>query len=297
MVVPYTPGGQFDIHARLLAEKMGATLGQPIVIENRPGAGTMIGAEAVARASNDGYTLLFSGSNMFAILSHTMSRLPYKVSDFQTITLVSDLPMGIIVDSRKLPASDIEELIGLVRARRGNLDFGSSGTGGAQHLLGELAKMRMGIEMSQVSFRGTPEVLTALLGGHIPVAFDGIVAYLPSAGSASAGKDGPLRILGISSARRLEAAPWVPTFAEAGYPDLTVSTRGGIVAPAGTPRPIVDKLRNAIVAANEAPEIRRKIIEAAAVPRTSTPEEFDAAIKSDSALWREVVGKLNLKLN
>jgi tripartite-type tricarboxylate transporter receptor subunit TctC len=136
-----------------------------------------------------------------------------------------------------------------------------------------------------------------MLGGHIPVAFDGIVAYLPSAGLASAGKGGPLRILGISSAQRLAAAPWVPTFAEAGYPDMTVSTRGGIVAPAGTPRPIVNKLHDAIVTANGDPEIRRKVVEGAAVPRTSTPEEFDAMIKADSALWGEVVSKLSLKLN
>jgi tripartite-type tricarboxylate transporter receptor subunit TctC len=297
MVVPYTPGGQFDIHARLLAEKMGTTLGQPVVIENRPGAGTMLGAEAVARAKNDGYTLLFSGSNMFAILPHTYSKLPYTVGDFQTITTVSDLPMGLVVDAKKVPAGDIKEFIELVRANPGKIDFGSSGTGGAQHLLGELAKMRMGLEMNQVSFRGTPEVLAAMLGGHVPVAFDGIVAYLPSAGLASAGKGGPLRILGISSAQRLAAAPWVPTFAEAGYPDMTVSTRGGIVAPAGTPRPIINKLHDAIVTANSDAEIRRKVIEGAAVPRTSTPEEFDAMIKADSALWGEVVSKLNLKLN
>ena len=156
MVVPYTPGGQFDIHARLLAEKMSTTLGQPVVIENRPGAGTMLGAEAVARAKNDGYTLLFSGSNMFAILPHTYSKLPYTVGDFQTITTVSDLPMGLVVDAKKVPAGDIKEFIGFVRANPGKIDFGSSGTGGAQHLLGELAKMRMGLEMTQVSFRGTP---------------------------------------------------------------------------------------------------------------------------------------------
>jgi tripartite-type tricarboxylate transporter receptor subunit TctC len=292
MVVPYTPGGQFDIHARLLADKLKDLLGQPIVIENRPGGGTMIGAEAVAKSPNDGYTLLFAGANMFAILPQVYRKISYKVSDFQTISLVSDLPMGLMVSSRQLPVGDLKEFVSYVKARPGTINFGTSGTGGAQHLIGELANLRMGLNMTHISYRGTPEVLTGLLGDQIPVTFDGMTAYLPNAG---VGK--PLKSLGVSSPRRVEVAPDVPTFAELGYPEMTVSTHGGIVAPAGTPRPIIDKLHDAIVAANNDPQVRAAVVKGAAIPRSSTPEEFDAVIRSDSAIWGEVIRKLNISLD
>jgi len=292
IVVPYTPGGQFDIHARLLAERMKDLLGQPVLIENRPGAATMIGAEAVAKSPNDGYTLLFAGTNMFAILPQLYSKISYKVSDFQTIAVVSDLPMGLIVAYKQIPADDLASFVRYVRARPGAINFGTSGTGGLQHLIGELANLRMDLHMTQVSYRGTPEVLTALLGNQIPVTFDGTTAYLPNAGPGK-----PLRILAVSSAQRIEAASEVPTFAELGYPDMTVSTHGGLVAPAGTPRAIIDKLHDAVVAANGDPKVRAAIVQGAAVPRASTPEEFDALIKADSAIWGDIIRRLNIKLD
>ena len=292
IVVPYTPGGQFDIHARLLAEKMKELLGQPLLIENRPGAASMIGADAVAKSPNDGYTLLFAGTNIFAILPQVYSKISYKVSDFQTIALVSDLPMGLTVSSKQLGVDNLKSFVSYVKARPGAINFGTSGTGGLQHLIGELANLRMGLQMVQVSYRGTPEVIAALMGDQVAVTFDGMTAYLPNAGP-----DKPLKILAVSSERRVEAAPDVPTFAELGYPEMTVSTRGGIVAPAGTPRPIIDKIRSAVVAANNDPKVRDAIVRGAAVPRTSTPEEFDAVIKSDSAIWTEIVRRLNIKLD
>jgi len=292
MIVPYTPGGQFDIHARLLAEKLKDLLGQPIVIENRPGGGTMIGAEAVAKSPDDGYTLLFAGANMFAILPQVYRKISYKVSDFQTISLVSDLPMGLVVSAHQIPADNLPAFVSYVKARPGSINFGTSGTGGAQHLIGELANLRMGLNMTHIGYRGTPEVLTGLLGGQIPVTFDGMTAYLPNAGPGK-----PLKILGMSSAQRVEVAPDIPTFAELGYPEMTVSTRGGIVAPAGTPRAIIDKLHDAIVAANSDRQVRAAVLKGAAIPRTSTPEEFDAVIRSDGAIWGEVVRKLNISLD
>jgi tripartite-type tricarboxylate transporter receptor subunit TctC len=292
LVVPYTPGGQFDIHARMLAENMGGILGKPVVIENKPGAGTMLAAEYVAGGKNDGYTILFVGANMLAIAPHLYKSIRYKVSDFQTISLISSLPMGIVINTAKIPAKTLPEFIAYVKANPGKVTFGTSGTGGAQHLMGELAKMRMGLNMVQVGYRGTPEVLTDLLAGDVSVSFDGIVAYLPHAGEGKA-----LRILAISSGERLAAAPDIPTYAELGYPDMTLSTFGGIVAPAGTPMPIIDKLHDAIVKANSDPAIRQRVVESAAIPKTSTPQEFDALIKSDSAIWGEVVRKLNLRLD
>jgi tripartite-type tricarboxylate transporter receptor subunit TctC len=292
MVVPYTPGGQFDIHARLLADKLKDLLGQPVVIENRPGGGTMIGAETVAKSPNDGYTLLFAGANMFAILPQVYRKIPYKVSDFQTISLVSDLPMGLVISTKQMPVDNLKDFVGYVQARPGNINFGTSGTGGAQHLIGELANLRMGLNMTHIGYRGTPEVLTGLLGNQIPLTFDGMTAYLPNAGTGK-----PLKILGVSSAQRVDVAPDVPTFAELGYPEMTVSTHGGIVVPAGTPRAAIDKLHDAIVKANNDPQVRAAVRQGAAIPRTSTPEEFDAVIKSDSAIWGEVIRKLNISLD
>jgi len=292
VVVPYTAGGQFDLHARLLAERMRDLLGQPVLIENRPGAASMIGADAVAKSPNDGYTLLFAGTNMFAILPHVYSKISYKVSDFQTIALVSDLPMGMTVSSKQLGVDNIKSFVSHVKERPGAINFGSSGTGGLQHLMGELANLRMGLKMVQVSYRGTPEVIAALLGDQVAVTFDGMTAYLPNAGPGK-----PLKILAVSSEQRIEAAPEVPTFAELGYPEMTVSTHGGIVAPAGTPRAIIDKIRSAVVTANSDPNVRATVVRGAAVPRTSTPEEFDALIKSDSAIWSEIVRRLNIKLD
>jgi tripartite-type tricarboxylate transporter receptor subunit TctC len=292
MIVPYPAGGQFDIHARLLAEKLKDLLGQPVVIENRPGGATMIGADAVAKSPNDGYTLLFSGANMFAIMPQVYRKISYKVSDFQPISLVSDLPMGLVVSSKQMPVDDLRGFVDYVKARPGQVNFGTSGTGGGQHLLGELANLHMGLTMVHVSYRGTPEVLTGLLGDQVPVTFDGLTAYLPNAG---AGK--PLKVLGISSAQRIEAAPDIPTFAELGFPGMTVSTRGGIVAPAGTPRAIIDKLHDAIVTANNDPQVRAAVLKGAAIPRTTTPEEFDAVMKSDAAIWGEVIRKLNITLD
>ena len=292
MVVPYTPGGQFDIHARLLADKLKDLLGQPVIIENRPGAATMIGADAVAKSPNDGYTLLFAGTNMFAILPQIYNKISYKVSDFQTISIVSDLPMALTISTKQMPVGDLKEFVAYVKARPGAINFGTSGTGGLQHLIGELANLRMGLQMAQVSYRGTPEVITALLGDQVPVTFDGMTSYLPNAGPGK-----PLKVLAVSSEKRIEAAPDVPTFAELGYPDMTVSTHGGIVAPAGTPRAIIDKIQAAVVKANSDPAVRASVIQGAAVPRTSMPEEFDALIKSDSAIWGEIINRLKIKLD
>ena len=288
LVVPYTPGGQFDIVARMVADRMGALLGKPVLVENKPGGATVIGAEAVARSANDGYTLLYAGANMFAILPHLYAKLPYKRSDFQTVSLVSDLPMGLIVNS-EVPAKDLRSLAAYAKANAGKVNFGTSGEAGAQHLLCELIKDKAGIEMQHIGYKGTAQVIQDLLPGRVQVACDGLLAYIPQA------KAGRLRILGVSSAQRMEALPDVPTFAELGLPDATVASWGSIVAPAGIPAPVLEKLHAAVVAAASAPEVRARIVADAAVPHTTTPAQFDAIIQADYEKWGAVVRKLGLK--
>ncbi len=291
-VVPYTPGGQFDIHARMLADLMTKSLGQQVIIENKPGAGTMVGAEYVAQQKPDGYTILFAGANMLSINPHLYPAIRYKVSDFQTITLINSLPMGLMINIDKIPAKDFKEFVAYVKANPGKVSFGTSGTGGVQHLTGELTKMRLGLEMTQVAYRGTPEVIADLNAGEVQVAFDGMAAYLPQTGPGK-----KIRILAVASDARVPAVPDVPTYPELGYPDIKLATYGGVITTAGTPRPIVDKLRDAIIKANSDPEIEKRIIQGAAIPRTSTPEEFDRLIQADSVIWGEVIRKLNLKVN
>ena len=290
LVVPYTPGGQFDILARMVGERMGPILGRPVVVENKPGAGTMLGADYVAKSKNDGYTLLYSGANMFAIAPHVYAKVPYQRSDFQTISLVSDLPMGLVVNASVVPAKTLQEFIAYLKANPGKLNFGTSGQGGAQHLLCELVKERAGVDMTHVAYKGTAPVIQDLIAGRVPVACDGLLAYIPHA------RAGTLRILAVSSAKRMEGIPDVPTFGESGLPEATVSSWGGIVAPAGTPQPIIEKLHAAIVTAANAPEVRQRIVADAAVPHTTTPAEFDAIIAADYERWGRVVGKLGLKL-
>ncbi|TFZ02607.1 tripartite tricarboxylate transporter substrate binding protein [Ramlibacter henchirensis] len=287
LVVPYTAGGQFDVVARMVAERMGQTLGQAVVVENRPGGGTLLGADYVSKSKADGYTLFYAGANAFAISPHLVAKMPYQRSDFQTISLVSELPMGLVVNA-SLPVKTLEEFIAYVKANPDKVNFGTSGEGGAQHLLCELVKDRTGISMQHVGYKGTAQVLQDLLPNRVNAACDGLLAYAPHM------KSGALRILAVSSSQRLPALPDVPTFAERGIPDATVSAWGGIMAPAGLPPAVRQKLHEAVTAAVNSPEVRQRISNDAAVPRTTTPEEFDAIIRTDYEKWGGVIRKLGL---
>jgi tripartite-type tricarboxylate transporter receptor subunit TctC len=287
LVVPYTAGGQFDVVARMVADRMSQSLGQPVIVENRPGGGTLLGADYVAKARPDGYTLFYAGANAFAIAPHLNAKMPFQRGEFQTVSLVSELPMGLVVHA-SVPARTLEEFIAYVKANPGKLNFGTSGEGGAQHLLCELVKDRAGIDMVHVGYKGTAQVLQDLLPGRVGAACDGLLAYAPHA------KAGAVRILAVSSAGRLPALPDVPTFAEKGLPDATVASWGGIMVSAGVPPAVRARLVQAVTAAASAPEVRQRISDDAAVPRTSTPEEFDAVIRADYDKWGGVIRKLGL---
>jgi tripartite-type tricarboxylate transporter receptor subunit TctC len=287
LVVPYTAGGQFDVVARMVAERMGQRLGQPVVVENKPGGGTVPGADFVAKSKPDGYTLFYAGANAFAIAPHLLSKIPYQRSDFQTISLVSELPMGLVVNAA-VPAKTLEEFVAYAKANPGKVNFGTSGEGGAQHLLCELVKDRTGIDMQHVGYKGTAQVLQDLLPNRVNAACDGLLAYVPHH------RAGTVRIVGVSSSQRLPALPDVPTFGERNIGDATVSAWGGIVAPAGIPPAVRQKLHEAVTAAVNSPEVRQRITNDAAVPRTTTPEEFDTLIRTDYDKWGAVIRKLNL---
>ena len=290
MIVPYSPGGQFDIHARALAIKMQETLGQSIIIENKPGGATTLGTTYVAQSKNDGYTLLFAGAGAFAIAPHQIKDIAYKNADFQPISMVSTISQGFIINTDVIPVQNLAEFLAYVKARPGKFTYGTSGTGGGQHLVGERIKEETGIDITQVGYRGSPEVLRDLLGGQIGITVDGLVAYLPRLAP-----NGPLRAIAINSRERLAAAPDVPTFAELGYPQLTSESWGGILAPAGTPRAIVNKLHEAIVQANKTEDIQTRVIRDGATPLTTTPEEFARVMDSDYQKFGSIIRKLNIK--
>src|SRR5690606_36349432 len=218
LVVPYTAGGQFDIHARLVAQKLEEYLGQSVIVENKPGAGTRLGTEYVANARPDGYTILMAGATSMVIAPHTFEKLSYDPNAFAPISLLNILPMALFVQPSLIPASTFGEFVEYVRAHPGEVDYGTTGHGVATHLLGELVKSELELDMVPVHYSGTSPAQQDLLGGHLPAMFDGILAYKDHIGVGS------LKVLGVSTPERLPAFPDLPTFAEQGYPALSVAS-------------------------------------------------------------------------
>jgi tripartite-type tricarboxylate transporter receptor subunit TctC len=286
LVVPYTPGGQFDAHARLLAKSMSTLLNQSVVVENRPGAGTTIGAEYVARSKPDGYTLLMAGATMFTIAPHTFQSLRYKVEDFQTVSTINVLPMALFVNPNVLPVKDFKEFVAYAKANPGKVNYATTGPGVATHLLGELTKSRVGIDIVPVHYKGTGPAMQDLLGGRVQSTFDGILAHAPMV------KDGRERVLGVSSEKRLPGAPDIPTFAEMGYPELAMSSWAGIVVAKGTPQPIIDKLQKAVADAVNSDEVKSRMIADGTIPMADSPAQFDALIKRDYEVWGGLIKKI-----
>lgn len=281
LVVPYTPGGVTDLLARAVGEKLGKSLGQSVVVDNRPGGGANIGADLVAKSPPDGYTLLMGSAATHAINSSLYRQIPYDhVKDFAPVTLVAKVP-NILVVHPSVPAQSVKELIALAKAKPGQLNFGSSGSGGTIHLSGELFKSMAGIDMVHIPYKGSAPAVTDLLGGQIQVMFDSSVIPYVNAGK--------LRALGVTSARRSSALPDVPTIAEAGLPGYEATAWFGILAPAGTPREIITKLNTEIVRALNDPEMQERLRSQGAEVAGNTPEEFAAFIKAETQKWAKVV--------
>jgi tripartite-type tricarboxylate transporter receptor subunit TctC len=284
-VVPFAPGGTTDILARTIGEKLSVTLGQPIIVENKPGAGGGVGAEQVAKSPPDGYTIMGGTISTHAINASLYKNLPYDpVRDFAPITLIVRVPNMLVVNP-DVPAKDVRELIALLKANPGKYSFASSGNGTSQHLSGELFKVMTGVEMQHVPYRGSPPALADVVGGQVTMTFDNITTAWPLV------KGGKLRALAVTTAKRSPIAPDVPTLAESGLPGYEIGSWQGVFAPAGVSTEIVKRLNAEIVRIINAPDVRQKLVDMGAEPAPNTPEEFAAMVKAEVAKWADVVRK------
>ena len=290
LVVPFAAGGATDVLARLVGERLTASLGQQVVVDNRPGAGGNIGSDIVARAEPDGYTILMGAVGTHAINPSLYPKMPYDpVKDFAPVTLVASVP-NVLVVNPEVPANSVQELIDLAKAKPGELNFASSGNGTSIHLSGELFKAMTGTDIVHVPYKGSGPAVTDLLGGQVQMMFDNMPSSLPHV------KAGKLRALGVTSAARSPALPEVPTIAEAGVPDYDATSWFGIQAPAGTPEPVVARLQGAIVQALGEPEMRQRMADLGAEPVGDTPAEFGRFIAAEIAKWAKVVNDAGVKL-
>jgi tripartite-type tricarboxylate transporter receptor subunit TctC len=282
LLVGFTPGGGVDINARLLASRASELLGQQVIVENKPGAGTNIANEYVARAAPDGYTLLFN-SPAVAINMSLYRNPPYDaLRDFAGVSVFSE-STNILVVPASLPARSVQELVALARERPGALNYSSAGAGSTQHLAGELFKLRTGTNIVHIPFKGSAPSITALVAAQVQLSFINPIAI---GGQVKAGR---LRALGVAGAKRTELMPEVPTIREAGIEGVEVPLWFGLLAPAATPREIVRTLAAAVAKSAHSPDIRKRLIEQGAEPVGNTPEEFDKLLREDVARWGEVV--------
>jgi tripartite-type tricarboxylate transporter receptor subunit TctC len=288
MIVPFVPGGNTDIIARIVVTEMSKALGQQIVIENRGGAGAVIGTEAAAKSPPDGYTLLMVSA------AHTINpamakKLPYdSIKDFAPITIVADVPTAFAVHPL-LPVKNVKEFIALARARPGQLNYSTAGRGTVGHLSAELLSSMAKIKMVHVPYKGTGQSIIDLIAGHVQLQFSSMPAVIQHS------RTGKLRMLAQGGKTRSTAAPDVPTMEEAGVAGFVVSSGFGLFAPAGTPRPVIDRVHAALVKALSDPAIRNNLSGQGAEPVGNTPEAYDAFNRAEIAKWIKVVREAGIE--
>jgi tripartite-type tricarboxylate transporter receptor subunit TctC len=289
IVAPYAAGGGADLIARLMAQKLGERLGQSFVVENRLGAGGVIAASSVAKATPDGYTLFMGASTQLAIQVTLHKTLPYDpAADFAPVALVASVPFVLIVNP-SLPVHSVTDLIALAKEKPGQLSFGSSGVGGPPHLFTELLKTMTGIEMTHIPYKGTAQAMTDVIAGHVPIIFSDLAPAIPQL------KAGRLRALGISSAVRFAGMPDIPPIAESGVPGFDAVSWLALVAPAATPREIVDKLHGEVKAIMAMPDVQKRFVDLGNIPLVSPPpDELRRYVKSEIVRWGDVVRKAGL---
>ena len=288
IIVAYPAGGANDIVARTIGQELAQDLGQPVVIENRSGAAGTIGAEAAAKSAPDGYTLFMAaGAHTLAPSLHL--KLPYDIiQDFQPISLAA-LGTYLLVVHPSVPANSVKELIALAKAKPGALNFASSGAGAPPHLAGVLFQKLAGVTLNHIPYRGDTPAITDLIAGQVQLAFLSIQPLIPQV------KAGKLRALAITSGRRSAAVPDLPTLAESGLTGYDIGTWWGLLAPAKTPRPIVDRLAAGMRKATAVPAVRERFATGGNAAQSNTPEEFAAMIKSEVGRYRELASAAGVK--
>ena len=291
LIVPYPPGGGTDFFARAVGAKMSDLLGQSVVVENRPGAATIIGAETAAKAPADGYTVLLGDSATYAVNPHLYRKLPYDpLKDFAPVSLTGRFALLLVANPSALAATSVNEVIAAAKRAPGKIDYASPGPGSPHHLAMELFMQRAGVRLTHVPYKGAAPAVQDLLGGRIPVMFLDLATGAPQI------KAGKLKAIAVASPRRIAALPDVPTIAESGLAGFEAWAWQGLAVPAATPKEIVAKLNAEFIRAINDPALRQKIIEAGIEPLQSTPEEFAAYMRSEQAKWAKVIqeGKISI---
>jgi tripartite-type tricarboxylate transporter receptor subunit TctC len=290
VVVPFSPGGAVDGPMRVIAQELSRRLGEQVVVENKPGAGATIGADLVAKAPADGYTLLLA-SQTIAISATLYPKLPFDpIEDFAPITLIGREP-GVLVVNPALPVKTLQELIAYAKERPGQLDYASSGNGSGQHLFAALLASMTGMKLNHVPYKGSAQATTDLLGGQVMMSIPG------TAGMVGPIKAGKLRALAVTGAARSPQLPDVPTVMESGVPGYEAYVWMGLFAPKGTPAPITDKIQREVVAVLAAPEVKSYMASAGIEVVGSTPAEFGRFFRSEKELWAKVVRETGAKVD
>ncbi len=287
LIVPYPPGASNDVVARLLAQKLSEMWGQQVVTDNRAGAGGLVGADIVAKARPDGYTLLLTNPGSNAINFALRAKTPYQPDDFAPVTLLGWSPI-MLLTSATFPASNMNELIALAKARPGQLSGGSSGAGGSSHLALELFKMLTGTDILHVPYKGAAPAITDMIGGQVTMTFTTPVT------AQALIRAGKIKALAVAGSKRLEIFPDLPTTAEQGLKGYDVNIWFGVSAPAGTPRPLVLRLNRDLNATLGAADVKERFAMLGLEPRGSTPEEFGRVIREDIGRWSQVVKAANI---
>ena len=291
VIVPYAAGGGTDFFARTVGQKLGEGLGQTVVVDNKPGAATIIGGDAAAKAAPDGYTVLLADSTTLAVNPSLYKKLPFDpAKDLAPVTLTARFAMLLVVNPTLSKATTVKELVEEAKKAGGQMNYASVGAGTTHHLTMELFLQRVGVKMNHVPYKGAGPAIQDVVGGQVPVMFVDLAAGSPMI------KAGKLKVLAVASPKRIAALPDVPTFAEQGVANFEAWAWQGLAVPAGTPKDIIARLNSEYAKAIADPGVHQKLVEAGIEPVTSTPEQMAAYVKSETSKWAQVIKQADIKV-